>query len=47
MDELRTRRDDINRKKQRLQLDVDAKNLEITRYDTLIDQSDKALNKMI
>ena len=37
----------LQREKQRLQLDVDAKDQQIKKYNTLIDQSDEALNKMI
>ena len=37
----------LQREKQRLQLDVDTKDSQIKKYNTLIDQSDEALNKMI
>ena len=37
----------LQREKQRLQLDVDQKDSQIKKYNTLIEQSDEALNKMI
>ena len=37
----------LQREKQRLQLDVDQKDSQVKKYNTLIEQSDEALNKMI
>ena len=37
----------LQREKQRLQLDVDSKESQIKKYNTLIEQSDEALNTMV
>ena len=37
----------LQREKQRISLDVQAKDQQVKNYTTLIDQSDEALNKMM